>query len=233
MLNVQDLSFSFGHRKVLKDINFTISNGEIVGLVAPNGTGKSTLLRCIMDLLRPTTGNVQLSGFDHNRQHNDFLRNVFFAENNEMLYPELTAAEHLQYVIDIWHSPVQAQTVLKSLKMQDYSSIRVRNMSLGMKQHVLLGMAFSSGAPLLIFDEPLNGLDPSSTALFTQIILGLRAKGRSVIMSSHQLTNVSATADRVFFLKEGKITVYPNDNNVSQQYASMFPEEASVDVANL
>ena len=170
---------------------------------------------------------------DHNRQHNDFLRNVFFAENNEMLYPELTAAEHLQYVIDIWHSPVQAQTVLESLKMQDYSSIRVHNMSLGMKQHVLLGMAFSSGAPLLIFDEPLNGLDPSSTALFTQIILGLRAKGRSVIMSSHQLTNVSATADRVFFLKEGKITVYPNDNNVSQQYASMFPEEATVDVANL
>lgn len=226
MLEVSGLSFNFHKKVILDDVSFSIEAGEIVGLVAPNGTGKSTLLRNITGLLTPKKGKVTLLGFDAYKQRTKFLSNLFFLEDSQRLYDNLSAREHFQYVKDMWKSDMDVDRVLKVLKMEDYAKKRVGKMSLGMKQHVLLGMYLMSDAKLLLFDEPLNGLDPTSIELFTKIFSRLKEQGRSIVMSSHQLGNVTEMSDRVIFLQGGHVTIYPTDEiDLKEKYRSLFKEE--------
>ncbi|WP_225046535.1 ATP-binding cassette domain-containing protein [Lacticaseibacillus kribbianus] len=208
MLVAHDLSFGFRHHQILSGIDFALAPGEVVGLVAPNGTGKSTLLRNLTGLLKPQNGSVTLDGADAWRNRRAFLRQLFFLEDSQGLFPSLTAREHLRFVADAWGSQVTVDAVLTALHMTAYADKRVGQMSLGMRQHVLLGMYMVADAKYLLFDEPLNGLDPTSIHLFTQIFSKLKERGKGIIMSSHQLGNVTAMADRVFFLKDTRLQVY-------------------------
>lgn len=223
MVKVENLSFLYGKKQILKDVSFSIHPGEIVGLVAPNGTGKSTLLRNITGLLTPKTGKIQVLEKDSQKEREAFLKQIFFLEDSQRLYEELSAKEHLEYVKEIWQSKFEVEQVLKTLNMLDYAKVRVGKMSLGMKQHVLLGMYLISDAQLLLFDEPLNGLDPTSIEHFTHIFSKLKEQGRSIIMSSHQLANVTEMSDRVFFLKDGTLKIYPTDTiDLKEKYKELF-----------
>ncbi|WP_262315072.1 ATP-binding cassette domain-containing protein [Lacticaseibacillus parakribbianus] len=208
MLTCENLRFGFRHHPVLTDIGFELAPGEIVGLVAPNGTGKSTLLRNLTGLLTPQAGTVTLDGADARRQRRAFLHGLFFLEDGQGLLPTLTAREHFAYVKAAWNSDVGIDAVLSALHMTAYADKRVGRMSLGMRQHVLLGLYMIADARYLLFDEPLNGLDPTSIRLFTQIFTKLKQRGKGIIMSSHQLGNVTAMADRVFFLKDTRLQVF-------------------------
>lgn len=228
MLTVKGLSFDYGRQSVLKDIDLSIDAGEIVGLVAPNGTGKSTLLRNITGLLRPKKGQVTLLGNDSQSQRQVFLKHLFFLEDSQRLYEVLTPVELLSYVKAMWGGELSVDQVLKALRMERYRNKRISTFSLGMRQHVLLGAYLISGADLLLFDEPLNGLDPTSIELFTHIFSRLRDQGRSILMSSHQLGNVTTMADRVIFLKDGQVTSYQTAAiDLQAKYDELFgvPEE--------
>nr|WP_137599055.1 ABC transporter ATP-binding protein [Enterococcus nangangensis] len=171
----------------------------------------------------PKKGSVTLLGADAYKNRKKFLENLFFLEDSQRLYENLSAKEHFQYVKDMWHSPMAVDKVIKLLKMENYEKKKVGKMSLGMKQHVLLGMYLISEAKLLLFDEPLNGLDPTSIKLFTKIFSKLREQGRSIIMSSHQLGNVTEMSDRVMFLKDGKIVIYSTaEIDLNEKYRALF-----------
>ncbi|WP_071131080.1 ABC transporter ATP-binding protein [Enterococcus timonensis] len=229
MLEVTDLHFSYGKKEILAGVSFDLTAGEIVGLVAPNGTGKSTLLRSLTGLLTTKKGQVRLLDFDRRKNRNDFLQHLFFLEDSTRLFDHLTAKEHFQYVKDLWSSKVEVKKVLQVLRMQEYAKKKVGKMSLGMKQHVLLGMYLMSDADLLLFDEPLNGLDPTSIDLFTDIFSRLKSQGKTMLMSSHQLGNVSEMSDRVIFLKEGQIEIFPaKDLDLAEKYRSLFSLESEV-----
>ncbi len=166
---------------------------------------------------------MTLLGADAYKNRKKFLENLFFLEDSQRLYENLSAKEHFQYVKDMWHSPMAVDKVIKLLKMENYEKKKVGKMSLGMKQHVLLGMYLISEAKLLLFDEPLNGLDPTSIKLFTKIFSKLREQGRSIIMSSHQLGNVTEMSDRVMFLKDGKIVIYSTaEIDLNEKYRALF-----------
>ncbi|WP_225049338.1 ABC transporter ATP-binding protein [Lacticaseibacillus kribbianus] len=226
MLNVDNLSFAFGKRKILDHITLTVAPGEIVGLVAPNGTGKSTLLRNIAGLLRPSEGTVTLMGYDAFKQRRQFLRHLFFLEDAHRLYDDLTALELLTYVGRIWGGEVTAATAVQRLRMADYQGVRISRMSLGMRQHVLLAAYLVSGADLLLFDEPLNGLDPTAIARFTRVFSELRDEGKAILMSSHQLPNLAEMSDRVAFLTAGQLEIHRTaDVDLRREYARIFNVE--------
>lgn len=227
MLEVSHLNFAYHKQPILHDLTFTVATDEIVGLVAPNGTGKSTLLKNLVGLLTPASGTISLNGHDSRQDRTAFLQNLFFLEDNRNLYEHLTAREQIIYVQQMWRSGVDVDHIIDLLNMGGYKNKRISKMSLGMRQHVLLATYLAANTPLMLFDEPLNGLDPTSIQLFTQIFTQLRAQGHGIIMSSHSVENVTAMTDRTFFLKQGQLTVCnTGDIDLLAKYNEMFEVKA-------
>lgn len=203
---VENLAIQFKRTKILENVSFELSAGEIVGLVAPNGTGKTTLLKGIAGLLRLTNGELWLEA-DGNRikQREAFLSRMFFVLSSDAFYENLSVLEHLQIVQKYWHSNISIEEASRFFGIAYFHHKKVKELSLGMKQQLLLTLYLMSDAPLLLLDEPLNGLDPTNVRRFNELIQYFKETGKMVLMSSHNLYNIQETCVRVLFLNEKKI----------------------------
>lgn len=225
MLTVKELSFAYKDQPIFEHLNFAVQDGEIAGLVAPNGTGKTTLLRLISGLLPTAKGTLTLNNISLHPNRIAYLKHLFFLENSNQLYQDLTVRDHLTYVQAVWHSKIDIDPVIESLGMCSYYKKTIKDLSLGMKQHVLLAMYMISDARLLLIDEPLNGLDPTSIQEFESVFLQLKAAGKSMIISSHQMDSVGRTCDRVFFLKDLVLNEVTNSGqDMMAVYNRFFPK---------
>ncbi|WP_071131864.1 ABC transporter ATP-binding protein [Enterococcus timonensis] len=223
MLEVKQLSFAFGKHQILDEVSFTVGDGQIIGLVAPNGTGKTTLLSLLCGLLPSGKAEINLNGENLKKNRVKFLEQIFFLESSNHLYYDLNVLDHLKYVEKMWHSKVNIEETLAELEMTDYKKKKIKHLSLGMKQHVLLAMYLVSDAKMLLIDEPLNGLDPTSIQQFEKIFRDLKSQGKSLLVSSHQMDSVGRISDTVFFLRDQKIQVEENaGQDMMHEYTSMF-----------
>lgn len=203
MLYVNNISVTLKNTNIIKNLSLGINSGEIVGLVAPNGYGKTTLLKSIMKLNQIESGDISIEG--NSNKNKDYHKALFFFQNADSLYPNLNALDHLNFVKNAWKSKVEVNEVITDLKMSAYKNKKIRQLSLGMKQHVLLAMAIVSDAKLILMDEPFNGLDPSSVKTVSLLIKNMQAEGTSFLFSSHILNHIDQLCSKVFFLKEKKI----------------------------
>ncbi|WP_127848827.1 ATP-binding cassette domain-containing protein [Lacticaseibacillus hulanensis] len=231
MLEVKNLSFAFKDKPILNDVSFTLADGQIIGLVAPNGTGKTTLLRLLCGLLPSRDAQIELNGVSLQKQHTAFLKQLFFLESSNHLYADLTVRDHLLYVKKMWQSDVDVDSTVAELGMQSYYKKKIKSLSLGMKQHALLAMYIISDAQTMFIDEPLNGLDPTSIQQFEQEFRKLRAAGKTLLVSSHQMDSVGRVCDNVFFLKDQQINDVTNTGqDMMALYTQMFMTEAAANV---
>lgn len=209
MLKVKDVTVQFGDKTVLNKINLAFSPGEIVGLVAPNGTGKSTLINVIMNYLRPNQGAVTYGEtFDYRTKRNEIKmhqRISSFPEQSD-LYPELSGYDHLVIYARMWKRPIElVQTTIERLEMSPYVKKKTKTYSLGMKQRLCFAMQLVTDTEVMLMDEVMNGLDPHNTDLISKILVDLRKEKKTIIIASHLLDNLETYADRVLFLAEGEI----------------------------
>ncbi|MHC5375794.1 ABC transporter ATP-binding protein [Enterococcus sp. LJL120] len=205
MLKIENVSYSY-EKTILKNCSLNIEEGKIVGLVAPNGTGKTTLLKLIAKDLPLTEGRIELNGISIcNRE--SYLKQIFFVENSDSLYGNLTVVEHLQYTKDFWESSISIDKIIDTLRMKEYMNFKLKKLSLGMKQQVIIGMQLISDSQLLIMDEPYNGLDPSNIAQVKKCFEKLKEKGKTILFSSHDLYNMTGFCDEVLFLKEQQVAL--------------------------
>lgn len=204
ILEVKDIYKSYGKEEVLKGISFTIEKPEIIALVGPNGSGKTTLLNVISNLLHADQGEVTILGKD-NKDPKIFLE-MSFMQDNSVLYDYLTAYDHLQFIAQVQRLPKERIIeTAKRIGMESYLHKRVKSFSLGMKQHLLLAMAIINQPKLLILDEPLNGLDPTSAIRVRELLLALEREGTAILLSSHNLAEIDRVTSKVLFLKDGKL----------------------------
>lgn len=203
MLEVEDLRVSYGRKRVLDGISLSIVPGEIVGLVSPNGMGKTTLLKAMTGLVR-SRGRVAVDGVTP-RSKKQFFQRVFFAESNRILLGNLTGLDHIRYIESVWRSGRDIDELVRYMGIGHFVKKPVRSYSLGMKQQVVIALAAVSGADFLLLDEPLNGLDPTNTKKASELFDTLRHRGQAVVLSSHMLGALDSNADRVLFLKDGRI----------------------------
>ncbi|MBC1500471.1 ABC transporter ATP-binding protein [Listeria weihenstephanensis] len=203
MLTIDNISVTLNNTNILKDLSLTINPGEIVGLVAPNGSGKTTLLKTIVKLNPIDAGIISIENTSAKTE--EYNRALFSFQNADSLYPNLNALDHLTFVKRAWKSEKQIDHVITQLKMDVYKNKKIRQLSLGMKQHVLLAMAIISDAKLILMDEPFNGLDPSSVKIISTIIRSMQSEGTSFLFSSHILNHIDQLCSKVFFLKDKKI----------------------------
>ncbi|MBE1555360.1 ABC transporter ATP-binding protein [Sporosarcina limicola] len=204
ILSVNNIYKSYGKEQVLKGITFEINQPQIIALVGPNGSGKSTLLNIITNLLPADKGEVKILG-KSNRDPNIF-REIAFMQDNTVLYDYLTGYDHLQFIGNIQGlSKKQLLDSAERIGITGYLNKKVKNYSLGMKQHLLLAMAVVNRPKLLILDEPLNGLDPTSAIRVRDLLLALREEGTTILLSSHNLAEIDRVTSTILFLKKGSL----------------------------
>lgn len=204
IIDVQGLKKRYKQQHVLKDITFQIDEPKIVALVGPNGSGKTTMMNCVMNLLPYQEGDITILGKDH--KDPSLFYDVSYLQDNRVLYGDLTGDDHLKFICHTQKLPVKkAREVAAYIGMDGYAKKRVRSYSLGMKQHLLLAMAVLNDPKLILLDEPINGLDPTSAIHMRNILLDLHAKGTTVIISSHNLEEIDKMTNTIYFMKDGQI----------------------------
>lgn len=206
ILEVKHLSKLFGKQAALKDVSFNLGEGEILGFIGPNGAGKSTTIRIILGMLRATEGSVTLFGKDAWDDAVEVHKRIAYVPGDVNLWPNLTGGE----VIDLFLSMrgVEVKAAQKEELMREFEfdpTKKCRSYSKGNRQKVALIAAFAAEADLYILDEPTSGLDPLQERVFQEHIKKAKARGASVLLSSHILSEVEELCDTVAIIRKGKI----------------------------
>ena len=209
LLQVSELSHRYGPFQALASTDFSLESGQIIFLTGPNGAGKSTLLLCLSGLLYPTTGHVQIEGFDLYRQEQEAKSRLAFVPDVPRFYTELTAWEHLQFMALAHRAgdgfEKRAEALLKEFKLWEARDLFPHNYSRGMRLKLGLVMALIRPFKILLLDEPTSALDAEGLELVQQKLTGLRAEGATILLSSHdQLLSVNL-ADRVWHMNQGQL----------------------------
>ncbi|RND60187.1 ATP-binding cassette domain-containing protein [Lacticaseibacillus paracasei] len=223
ILSVQDLTFKFRGKTIFSHASMQINQHAIYGLVAPNGYGKSTLLNLLTGLLHPQSGRIQLLDQSMNRQL--VFEKVAYLQDNSVLYPYLTGQQHLDFLTAVHRLDRQAvATIAGQLQAVDFLIQRVSKYSLGMKQRLLLVMALVVKPTILLLDEPLNGLDPTSLQLVRDALLDLAQQDVTVLISSHNLDELMKVTQHYFFITGHQIheeVLGPHDS-AEARYNALF-----------
>lgn len=215
-LEVRDLSVSYGDFEVLKNITFTLEKGQLIGLVAPNGTGKTTLFNAIMRFIPVKSGQILVDGQAYTASDKDVLalhQNITFFPDQADLFENFTGREHIEMYAEIWAGrQADVGKIIDRLEMAHYVDRQVQEYSLGMRQRLCFAMMVAADTPIMFMDEVMNGLDPENVSLVSDVLIELREADKIVMIASHLLENLDEYADKVFFLKD-KVLHYVNDLN--------------------
>lgn len=207
-LSVRNLTKTIGKRQIIKDISFELKSGEVFGFLGPNGAGKTTTIRMLVGLIKPTSGSIQICGYDVKKDFSKAMERLGCIVENPELYPYLTGWENLQFFARMLKGvdDKRIQEIVELVGLKERIHDKVKTYSLGMRQRLGIGQALLSRPKVLILDEPTNGLDPSGIREMRQFIRFLaREEGLSVLVSSHLLSEIQLLCDRVSIILSGKI----------------------------
>lgn len=210
MISVENICKKFGTIDALKNVNFTLRNGEITGLLGLNGAGKSTLMRLIYGLLQPTSGRILVDDIDVAQHAEPARKRLGVLPDDTGLYKRLTARENIHYFGELHDmeanllSESSAQ-LINLLGMENIADRRAEGFSLGERMKTALARAIVHQPQHILLDEPTNGLDVITTRAVRRMLLALRDQGRCVLFSSHLMHEVSGLCDRIIVIAEGNI----------------------------
>ena len=202
------LTKTFGRRRpvtAVKDLSFEVHPGRVTGFLGPNGSGKTTTLRCLLGLVTPTSGTALVGDTDYAALP-DPTHRVGAALEASGFHPARTARNHLRVVAATSHIPdTRVDEVLELVGLHESARRKVGGFSLGMRQRLALAAALLGDPGVLILDEPANGLDPEGIAWLRTFLRALAAEGRTVLVSSHVLSEVQQTVDDVIIISKGEL----------------------------
>ena len=221
LLEIKNLSKSYGKKKVLKDINLTIPRDRIIGLLGKNGTGKSTLIKLINDLLTPTSGEILING---EKVGVESKKIISYLPERTYLDKSMTVDNVIEYFSDFYDNfdARKARKLLKDLDLD--TSLKLSKMSKGMQEKVQLVLVMSRKADLYILDEPLGGVDPATRDYILDTILTNFDDGASVIISTHLITDVERILDEVIFIDKGKIVLQSSADELRNKEGKSIDE---------
>jgi ABC-2 type transport system ATP-binding protein len=209
MINVLNLSRSYGTFKAVDDVTFQVGKGQIVGLLGPNGAGKTTLMKMLTGYHFPASGSIQIGGFDLLEHTNEAQALIGYLPESSPVYPDLTVREYLEFMAGVrgipqTDVPLAIERALDRTDASAFLNKVVTHLSKGQKQRVGLAQAILADPAILILDEPTSGLDPHQILEFRQLIQSI-GKEKTVILSTHIMQEVEALCERVLIMNKGKI----------------------------
>lgn len=207
MIEVAGLTKAYRDVTAVSDLSFRVAPGEVLGLVGPNGAGKTSTLRCLAGILPPTAGTVRLGGFDLAESPVEAKRRLAFMPDEPRLFDYLTVADHLSFTARLYgvaDASRRAAALLSELELSGKELALPSELSRGMKQKLVIACGLLHDPEVLVFDEPLTGIDPGGIRRMKETILRRARAGAAVIVSSHLLHLVEEICDRVLILAQGR-----------------------------
>lgn len=229
MITVHHLVKRFGPKIILRNLDFHVEPGEFVALLGPNGAGKTTFLRILASLARPTMGEVIIAGYRLPEQAAAVRQKLGVVSHQPLLYGDLTAEENLRfygrmYAVDGLDARIDA--VLGMVGLDPRRRDLVRTFSRGMQQRLSIGRAVLHDPEVMLFDEPYTGLDQDACAMLDRVLQQVAARGRTVVMTSHDLPRVADLASRFDVLSHGAIQASVHAADLPQDGLLAFYREA-------
>ena len=219
MLEVRNLSKRYGVLYALRDLSFTVRPGEAMGLLGPNGSGKSTTVNMLTGLLEPTAGRILFQGQPISKDLAGYKRRIGYVPETPNLYPYLSGREYLELIGCLREVPAveldrKIRRLLNLFGLGSDGGARISAYSKGMRQKVLIAAALLDDPAMLIFDEPLSGLDVTSALVFRDLVKALTAAGKTIVYSSHALDTVEKICTRVVILRKGVAAAHDSVENL-------------------
>lgn len=208
----------FSGEEVLKRCSISVNQGEIYGILGANGAGKTTLLKLIAGLLEPTEGSAEVMGMDSHIQKPQVLRQTGIFIETPYFYEHLSASENLSIHLEYMGTSGDIQDALKQVGLNSTGTKPVAQFSLGMRQRLGIARALIHRPQVLLLDEPINGLDPIAIREMRELFGQLKARGMTLLISSHILSEIEQTADRVGILAYGQLILEERMSVLKQQH---------------
>lgn len=205
VLEINHLQKHFGKFQALKDINFSVNAGEVFGFIGPNGAGKSTTIRVLLGILKASSGSAKIFGQDVWKDAVNIHKRLAYVPGDVYLWPNLSGGEAIDLFLKLNGQKRNAKTEALIKEFELDVTKKCRTYSKGNRQKVALVAAFATDADLYIFDEPTSGLDPLMEEIFQKHVLLLKEAGKSVLLSSHILSEVERMCDRIGIIRAGEI----------------------------
>lgn len=229
MIEVRRLTKRFGLKTVLKDLDFHVQAGEFVALLGPNGAGKTTFLRILASLSRPAMGEIRIAGFRLPQQATAIRHILGVVSHQPLLYGDLTAEENLHFygkMYGIGLPEKRIREVLDLVGLSLRSHDLVRTFSRGMQQRLAIGRAVLHDPEVMLLDEPHTGLDQDASIMLDGVLREVAARGRTVVMTSHDLARAADLASRFDVISRGKIVASAGRAEMSAERLPVFYREA-------
>ena len=229
MITVRKLVKRFGPKVVLRGLDFEVESGEFVALLGPNGAGKTTFLRILASLSRPAMGTVSIAGYNLPQQAAAVRRRLGVVSHLPLLYGDLTAEENLRFYGRMYSVPEMEPRITEVLEMVGLAVRRrdlVRTFSRGMQQRLAIGRAVLHDPEVMLFDEPHTGLDQDACEMLDTVLQDVAARGRTVVMTSHDLTRAADLASRFDVLSKGKIVASAQRDQMEPDQILSFYRQA-------
>lgn len=205
MISVKNIYKSFGKHEVLKGIDLNIGEGKIVGLLGPNGSGKTTLMKSILGLILPGKGEILVDGGNIKNAWS-YREKIGYMPQIARFPENLTVRELIKLIENMRNQKgFQKEELIEIFELQPFMKNKLRNLSGGTRQKVNALLALMFDAPILVFDEPTVGLDPYSRIQFKKYVKAEKEKGKSILMTTHVLSEIEELADEIVFILEGKV----------------------------
>ncbi len=211
MIEVRELSRSYGGLKAVSEVSFDIGRGEIVGLLGHNGAGKTTIMKMLTGYLEPTSGHIRIDGLDLAERRREAQRRIGYLPENCPLYPEMSVLDSLEYQavlhgLPVGERPAAIRRAVERTALQAKAGAQVATLSRGYRQRLGVAQAILHAPKILILDEPTNGLDPAQIQHMRELIEEL-ARDATVIVSTHILQEVEAICARVLIMRGGRLAL--------------------------
>ena len=224
MIEVKNLTKRYRDRVAVEGLNFSVGEGEILGFLGPNGAGKSTTMKILTGFLPPSEGVAKVAGFDVFEQPLEVKRRIGYLPETPPLYPEMTVTGYLKFVASLKGLPgrgmrAELERVGGLTGLTDVMGRVIQNLSKGYKQRVGIAQALLGSPPVLILDEPTEGLDPTQRAEVRALIKGLAGK-HTVILSTHILPEVTMTCEKVLIINQGRVVAYDNLRKLARAHGA-------------
>ncbi len=221
LVEIKDLTKSFDNKVILDNINLTITNGKIIGLLGKNGVGKTTLIKLINDLLTPTKGEILING---NKVGVESKKIISYLPERTYLNKQMKVSEVIDYFKDFYDNfdSKKAERLLKDLDLD--VNQKLSKMSKGMQEKVQLVLVMSRNADLYILDEPLGGVDPATRDYILDTILSNFNDDASVIISTHMISDIERILDEVVFIDKGKIILHSDADKLRKKEKTSIDE---------
>jgi len=238
MIELKQVTKLYRDFAAVKDFNLTVADGEIMGLIGHNGAGKSTVLKMIVGLIRPTAGTVHVMDHDMERDSTAAKRSIGYLPEESPLYENMTAREYLLFFGELYRLPKNTtrsriDDLLGSLKLPEQNKL-IGEFSKGMRRKVAIARALLHDPKLLVLDEPNSGLDPLTSFFIINYLKSLKHAGKTIVLSAHNLFHVEYVCDRVAIMKEGRLLVCDDMATIRaslgrREYHVIFKTDAQLD----